>query len=105
MWVRPGWLAIANDAASQLAGCGVPVREVREKLGQLRIHVPAADTRRPDVQAIVEQAAAQAARTCDLCGKPGTFRSDGGTLRVRCDQHQDTDADADCNNAQASRTS
>lgn len=67
VWVRNGWRPIVNAAAAQLRYIGVEVLEAREKLGTLRIHVPARDGRRPEVISIINQAALVAAETCDLC--------------------------------------
>ena len=92
VWVRNGWRDIVKDAATRLDHLDVPVLEAREKLGQLRIHVPAKHVRRPDVQTIFREAADRASRTCDLCGAPGRLRQ-SPTLAVRCDQHAQTNPD------------
>jgi len=92
VWVRNGWRDIVKDAATRLSRLDVDVLEAREKLGQLRIHVPAKHVRRPEVQAIFREAADRASRTCDLCGAPGRLRK-SPALAVRCDQHERTDTD------------
>lgn len=89
IWVRPGWLPIVDEAVLQLSRIGVDVREVREKLGELRIHVAARDVRRPDVQAAIGLAKERAANTCDICGSAGRLRLPPGARRVRCDEHVD----------------
>lgn len=89
VWVRNGWRPIVNAAAAQLRYIGVEVLEAREKLGTLRIHVPARDGRRPEVISIINQAARLAAETCDLCGQPGTLQSNT-PWRVRCRWHAET---------------
>jgi hypothetical protein len=73
VWVRPGWVSIVQRAAADLHSIGVDLIEAREKLGQLRLHVPAKDVRRADVRKIFRVAGERAARTCDICGNPGRF--------------------------------
>jgi hypothetical protein len=92
-WIRQGWFPIADQAVEQLGVLGVDVVEVREKLGELRIHVPAHLVRQPDVQAVVRAASARAARTCDICGMPGILRIRSGARRVRCEVHSDFESD------------
>lgn len=89
VWVRDGWRDIVKVAASRLERLDVPVLEAREKLGQLRIHVPPKHVRRADVQSIFQEAAECAARTCDICAQAGRIRK--SPLAVRCDRHESTD--------------
>jgi hypothetical protein len=44
--VRPGWVPIVESSAADI---GVELLEAIEKLGGLRLHVPAKEVRRPDV--------------------------------------------------------
>jgi hypothetical protein len=92
-WIRQGWFPIADQAVEQLGVLGVDVVEVREKLGELRIHVPARLVRRPDVQAVLSEASERAARTCDICGMPGIFLCASGVRRVRCPDHVEFEPD------------
>jgi hypothetical protein len=90
IWVRPGWVPIVEEAGRHLHSVGVALLEAREKLGELRLHVSAEDTRRADVQKIFQTARERAARTCDICGSPGKFREEA-QRRVRCGVHLDSD--------------
>jgi LSD1 subclass zinc finger protein len=93
IWVQPGWLPIVDEAVLQLSRIGIDVLEVREKLGELRIHVAAGNVKRPDVQATIGLAKERAANTCDICGRAGRLRLPPGARRVRCDEHVDQELD------------
>lgn len=69
--------------------------QVKEKFGTLRFYLHHMD---PDPMGPINREIAGAEWAsgiiCDVCGKPGTLRSDGGEytvwVRVRCDEHADT---------------
>lgn len=88
--VRSGWVPIVRSAQERLAVLGVELREAREKLGALRLHVPAPDVRRPDVQDVLLSAAWIASTTCDVCAAAGRLYREGA-LRDRCPEHAHTE--------------
>lgn len=61
----------------------VVAQQVKEKYGTLRFYV---DVASPEQLALIDQAEADSARICDICGAQGMLRNDGW-MRSRCDQH------------------
>jgi hypothetical protein len=64
-------------------GLTFKILQVNEKFGELRFypnHINDAISKR------IEVAEQESARTCELCGQPGT-RQDGGWVRIRCEEH------------------
>jgi hypothetical protein len=60
---------------------------VEEKFGELRVIVsPRAGG---EVERPLQAARDAAKNTCDICGKIGSIRRDGGCFRVRCDGNAD----------------
>lgn len=57
------------------------VHQIKEKFGTLRFYW---EGDIPDGDAIVDEAEAESARTCELCGGPGRLRSKGGWLKTLC---------------------
>lgn len=65
--------------------------QVKEKLGGLRFYV---DNIAPGAEALIAAAERRSRDTCEVCGNPGSVRSEEGRLNARCDQHATTGADA-----------
>lgn len=58
------------------------VSQIKEKFAELRVYHSGGDT----IEALVEEADAEARRTCRVCGQPGK-RGPGGWLAILCDDH------------------
>ena len=89
--VGDGWFGIIDELATEIerfcADTGTPlptVRQVKEKLGTLRIYVSGAND---DVRALIERAVERSAVTCEACGAPGRLRRRPGWMRTLCDEH------------------
>lgn len=117
--IGPGWWPIFTDFCEQLEGVlkrhgevgKWHVRQCKEKLGELRIHIKPAAYERPDtdsfaewfdgiatpepsavqemISIIREQIVSRANSTCEECGEPGGLRVVDGWYRTCCDQHFD----------------
>ena len=63
------------------------IQAIKEKFGTLRVYfqAPITPSQRLELLAILDEAA----KTCELCGQPGTLRKDstGWSMRTRCDEH------------------
>jgi hypothetical protein len=57
--------------------------QVKEKFGALHIYCSPTTVK---TQGAFEQAEKESLRTCEMCGRPGHLREDGGLLRVRCEE-------------------
>lgn len=57
--------------------------QVKEKFGGLRFYTDNCD---PLLYSLIRAAELESDNTCDVCGKPGTLRSDGWMV-TRCDEH------------------
>lgn len=62
----------------------VIVCQIKEKFGGLRFYYNGGDD---CVDGMVRMAESWAARSCEVCGKPGKSR-DGGWIRTLCDEHE-----------------
>jgi hypothetical protein len=68
-----GWFDLLDRLFQQIATLrtGCVITRVKEKMGELRIYCDDADDQ---VLALIDQARMESARTCQVCGGPGTFR-------------------------------
>ena len=90
-----GWLRIFDDYFSVVdreLPDGVPyvVKQIKEKLGTLRIYDSSYDEPLSSITAIREAHALATARslhTCEVCGKRGRFGRRRGYLTLTCDEH------------------
>jgi hypothetical protein len=81
--VPDAWLRIVDDALGKMttAGWDRELRQVKEKFGGLRLYLgPTSEA----LDAIIEEARAEAAKTCACCGDPGSLRNLGGWLATLC---------------------
>lgn len=115
--IGPGWWALLTDFCEQLEGVLKHhdevgrwyIRQVKEKMGELRIYTRPAPFERPDVDGFMEwiddidppepspaaemigivkqQVIGRAAHTCEQCGDPGEMRVLGGWYWTCCDRH------------------
>lgn len=85
-----GWFALIDEALARIqrhaaAGSfddGLPaIRQIKEKLGSLRIYLSDYDD---VIDAIREDAAHRSLAICERCGEPGELVKGSGWLRVRC---------------------
>lgn len=60
--------------------------QVKEKFGTLRFYMAMSD---PEMDALIREAEKESAKTCEVCGKPGTFSAPGTWLEVRCKEHKE----------------
>ncbi|WP_279482311.1 hypothetical protein [Aureimonas sp. SK2] len=58
------------------------ISQVKEKFAQLRVYHNGGEA----IEALVDEADAEARRTCQVCGQPGR-RQPGGWLAILCDEH------------------
>jgi hypothetical protein len=81
--VGEGWLPIVDVALGRMvaAGWDRELHQVKEKLGGLRIYIGQGSD---ELKAIIAAAAAEAARTCECCGDPGSRRDVDGWLATLC---------------------
>lgn len=86
-----GWLTLIDTLCAQLQSHtdlnGAPqvvATQVKEKFGELRFYVQAAD----DYQrGMIAFATAMSAQLCEECGHPGQRLNRGGWVRTCCEKH------------------
>lgn len=85
----PGWVPLVVRLLARIdatLACedreGFSISQVKEKFAQLRVYHNGGDA----IEAMVDEADAEARRTCQVCGLPGK-RQPGGWLAVLCDDH------------------
>lgn len=86
----PGWEAIVDRLIERMLSALDPnardqfrISQVKEKFAGLRVYHNGGD----EMEALVEEAAEEAERTCDVCGMPGRMRG-MSWVAVRCDDHE-----------------
>ncbi len=91
-----GWLSLIDAAFSELDGFGLPydVRQVKEKLGDLRMYIWPPAGLSPDEQArwqdILDLYTARSAYICEQCGRAGRLRKrPSGWFLTACEEHAD----------------
>jgi hypothetical protein len=72
----------------QATGCQFEILQVKEKFGELRIHVNHANDA---IREPIEVAEEKAYRTCEVYNQPGKLREDG-RIKTLCDQHTSSGA-------------
>jgi len=85
-WIScgPGWYPILARIEERLSELDpdYEVNQIKEKFGTLRFYW---EGDIPDGDAIVDEAEAESARTCELCGSVGHLRTRAGWLKTLCD--------------------
>lgn len=85
-WIScgPGWYPILARIEERLNELDphFEVNQIKEKFGTLRVYW---EGDIPDGDAIVDEAEAESARTCELCGSVGHLRTRAGWLKTLCD--------------------
>lgn len=91
LYAGRGWLPLVIEA---MPGIGnALIRAIREDAGLLRIEV---GRYTPTCKQAIELAQEKSAKTCEICGEPGSLHHElkndkpAGWHRTRCDQHIDT---------------
>jgi hypothetical protein len=72
----------------QATGCQFEILQVKEKFGELRIHVNHANDA---IREPIEVAKEKAYRTCEVYSQPGKLREDG-RIKTLCDEHTSSGA-------------
>ena len=88
-----GWLQILDDFFAVVAtelpeGKTFRLRQVKEKMGGLRIYYDLDVDDLTTIDVASDVAIARSYRTCEICGKRGHFSKRGGLLTVVCEEHQ-----------------
>ena len=91
--VGVGWALIVMKCHRELQHLdpGYRIAQIKEKFGGLRYYfdstVPYDSITYDIMRCVVNEAEAQCARTCQLCGAEGTLRNNGGCYKTLCDEH------------------
>lgn len=86
----PGWRPIVLSFLERLRevaaadGTPVQIRQVKEKLGELRVYVRGGGKAS---RAAIRAAEEEASRTCEVCDASGRLRRDCSYIQVLCDLH------------------
>lgn len=72
-----GWFKIINDVAKKITSLpnwkelSCRASQVKEKFGTLSFYM---DTETDEISEIIREAEKLSAKTCEICGEPGSFR-------------------------------
>jgi hypothetical protein len=80
-----GWHELLDDCFSQLLALNedIKIAQVKEKFGALRIYI---DGGSDEAFAIIDRIEKQSLLVCEICGKPGSLRSEHHWLSTRCEE-------------------
>ena len=78
----------------KLTNCELPlIQQIKEKFGTLRFYYNTLNSQYPQIveksiRALVFQAEIKSSNTCEICGKYGEVRVDGGIYTTVCEEHK-----------------
>ncbi|MCT7523088.1 hypothetical protein N5T57_09145 [Aliarcobacter cryaerophilus] len=78
----------------KLTNCELPlIQQIKEKFGTLRFYYNTLNSQYPEIveksiRALVFQAEIKSSNTCEICGKYGEVRVDGGIYTTVCEEHK-----------------
>lgn len=87
--IGAGWHKIVDELCQKLqqisdaSGVQLEVHQVKEKFSTLRFYVGAATE---EQYALIDAAESECDKTCEVCGEPGTERTEGW-MKILCDTH------------------
>ena len=83
--VGAGWHRLVVKLIEDLfdAGWDGEVFDIKEKFGSLRFYIGPIDGVQP-FDPLIRAAEEESAKTCEICGKPGTPREKGGWIKTKC---------------------
>lgn len=92
-----GWCDIVWRLSEQLEPLGVQCDQVKEKFGGLRFYTRGTeDPNDKCIDDLIRAAEHEAARTCDICGKPGQIgKWTEHYVRAMCPEHTPKDVEHD----------
>ena len=83
-----GWFKLIDELSAKLEAKGIVASQVKEKFGGLRFYIdPCEKDVFDEVHKLIDEAASESLKTCEICGKPGELRT-GGWLKTTCDKCQ-----------------
>jgi hypothetical protein len=81
--IGDGWMPLLVPVVALSKKKGIPLVQVKEKFGGLRIYTDVADE---ELDAAIRKAEEKASHTCEICGnEEASLRSNKGWLTTRCD--------------------
>ena len=77
-----GWYEIIDNLLNKIKDSGFKIHQIKEKYGTLRVYT---DFYKKDVEDLIDEAEELSAITCEMCGKPGVLRANGGWWYTSCE--------------------
>ena len=84
-----GWYPLIEELLDKIQdivdknGYDFQVTQIKEKYGTLRVYMSAETN---EISDLIQEYEQKSAKTCEVCGKEGTLRNDGGWYVTRCDE-------------------
>lgn len=79
-----GWNDLIKPLIARADLHGSMVMQIKEKFGKLRFYFDPGLTEDGTLDDMVDQAEADSAHVCEMCGRPGRLRIKGGWLKTLC---------------------
>lgn len=99
---KDGWTKLVYDLGKdiedlcKLTNCGLPkIQQIKEKFGTLRFYYNTLNSQYSEIveksiRALVFQAEMKSSNTCEVCGKYGEVKVNGGIYTTVCKEHKGT---------------
>jgi hypothetical protein len=91
----PGWNRLIEPIVARATALKVTISQVKEKYGGLVVYfnytdgngLPHDEEHLAILEDMVDEAATESFRVCEICGQPGVRRVSGIWLKTLCDEH------------------
>ena len=93
--VGPGWLPLLDRLWADLRALDptIRLRQVKEKMGGLRVYVVCSPGVEPaETRRLIDATCKEAKQTCELCAGPGVVTRFGGLWKCVCVEHSELTA-------------
>lgn len=82
-----GWEGLLAPIIAEADKAGATLSQVKEKYGRLRVYFDPGTSNTDKLEDLIDQAEADSATVCEMCGKPGHLMVSGTWLKTLCAEH------------------
>lgn len=82
-----GWESLLAPIIAEADLCGATLSQVKEKYGRLSVYFYPGLGDTDKLEDLIDQAEAESATVCEMCGKPAHLMMSGTWLKTLCAEH------------------